>query len=192
MDNPLGDIFDNAFDIFGSPYSLDLLPPPSRAPSPTPLQPLSDAPQLESNLMPLPPQASYSSAEKVEDAIRDWAAKYKYALIKRRSRIRNSAGWKTDVWICDRHGEPPSLEIQRHTQQPRQRRTSSRKTGCLFSINVVQVDWNSWEVRHRPGLQYQQHNHLPSRSPWSHPSHRHFSKQEVDRLAELHRASKKN
>ena len=183
MDNPFSDIFDNTLDIFSSDYDLDIdLPPPS-----------TDAPS-ESQLwsqMPLPPEAFYRSATEAEEAIQSWAAQYKYAFVKRRSKRLNSQGRRKDVWYCDCHGNPLALESQRHTGQPCQRHTSSWKTGCECSIFVVEINATSWEVRHRPGSQFQTHNHSQSRSPWSHPTHRKLGKPELDKLAELHSTGKR-
>ena len=90
------------------------------------------------------------------------------------------------MWICDRYGDPPSLDSQHHTGQPRIQRTSSRKTGCKCSISVVEVNATRWEVRKRLEPQFQVHNHPPSCSPWSHPTHRRLGTQDINRLKELH------
>src|SRR6266487_1428453 len=89
-----------------------------------------------SNSMPLPPEATYSTAEEAKIAIQEWAAQHNYAFAKHRSKGR-SGGRTKDVWYCDRFGKPPSTDIQHHTHQERQRYTATRKTDCQFSINVV-------------------------------------------------------
>jgi hypothetical protein len=142
--------------------------------------------------MPLPPEATYSTAEEAKRAIEEWAAQYNYAFSKLRSRAR-SGGRKKEVWCCDRHGKPPSIDSQHHTNQQRLRRTSSRKTDCQFSINIVEVKVDNstcWEVRHREP-KFCVHNHPPSSSPWSHPIHRHLGDQEIRQLKEFHDSGKR-
>jgi hypothetical protein len=162
-------------------------PLPSPMPSPVPL-PVLSLPDLVTSPpgMPLLPEATYSSAKEAEGAIMGWAVRYNYAFMKLRSKSINT-GRRKQVWGCDRSGQPPPSNSQLNTNQARQRHTSSRKTGCKFSINLVEVNPTCWEIRHREA-QFCAHNHSPSLSLWSHPIHRQLGKEEMDKLRELHSA----
>ena len=175
--SPLSDIFDNALDIFPTDDDLNSVFLPLLVEEPSQAQ------------MPLLLEAIYTFAIEAKESIQSWAAQHGYAFVKRRC-IKLSGGRVKYNWDCDRHGEPPSLDSQHHTRQPRIRNSSSRKTGCKCSISVIEVNATSWEVRKRPGLEYQVHNHPPSQSAWSHSAHRHFGTQEINKLRELHDSGK--
>jgi hypothetical protein len=181
--NPFCEIYDNVLDIFGESNSSLA----SQIPSPEPFIPLQqpDAPPfppIEQNYdqsMPLPPEAEYDSQQKLEDAIHNWARHHNFAFIKARSTICNTLGRRNYVWACDRYGPLPKAN------QKRQRNTATRKTGCKFSINAISVG-GSWQVRHRPNPETHIHNHPPSRSITSHPSHRRLPKELLEQIKDLH------
>jgi hypothetical protein len=143
-----------------------------------------------SDNMPLPPEDRFNSERELQDTIQEWAARHGFAFIKRRSQQRNEAGRRKVVWYCDRKGEAPEI-LRYNGGQPRKRRTSSRCSGCEFSINAVQVG-DHWEVRHRPESRFHHHNHQRSISSWSHPVHRRLTDAEQVQLRNLHDAGKGN
>lgn len=170
-----------------SPLHTSMLSLPS-VPDPFASPPLPSM----SNLMPLPPEATYPTAEEAREAVQEWAAQHNYAFSKRRSKGR-SGGRTKEVWDCDRHGKPPSTDFQHHTHQEWQRYTSTQKTDCQFSINIVEVKSGTstcWEIRHREA-QFSIHNHSPSLSPWSHSIHRRLGKEELDKLQEFYNSGKR-
>jgi hypothetical protein len=125
-----------------------------------------------SPLMPLPPPALYSSLDRLYDSIQAFALKYGYAFTIGRSRDNGTSRCIVQYY-CDHYGDPPVRNHSESPVQPRKRRrTNSRKTGCKFSINAVQIDNEQWELRHRPDAKFCSHNHPPSQSSTSHPSHR--------------------
>ena len=66
------------------------------------------------------------------------------------------------------------------------RLTKSKKTGCQFSVNGVQVDEHRWEVQHRPEAKFGVHNHPPSCSALAHAAHGRLDKEQVQKAQELH------
>ena len=185
-DNPFSDIYENAQDIFSShdlpsPFNQTLSPPPIISSSNTPL-----SSGQSQDLMSLLPESTFHSEEEVVDILQKWAMQHKFGLVKQRSRTKNKAGHKVTLWACDRHGEPPLLP--KHSNQLRQCRTSSRKTGCQFSINVVQMSEDNFEIRRRPDKLHYCHNHILSHSPWSHPTHRYLNIEMRDKLKDFHDA----
>ena len=68
--------------------------------------------------------------------------------------------------------------------------TSSKKTGCEFSVSGVIVDAHHWEIRHRPDAKFSVHNHPPSHSALAHASHRRLTKVQVEKAQELYDISK--
>ena len=136
---------------------LSLSPLPSQSPEPS--SPMS---------MPLPPEATYSSKEELYASIQAWAAQHSYAFrIGRSNKINNGPRIKI-FYNCDRCGPPPSENHLQGYLQARKRQTTTRKTGCQFSVIAVQCTNTRWELCHRPGAEYDVHNHPPSQSISSH------------------------
>ena len=151
--------------------------------------PFDDNPELESNLMPLPPEAIYNSKQALFNSIQEWAQQYKYAFRIGRSKKISEAREKV-VYECDRAGpEPARNRPQNDRRRPRERvrLTSTTKTGCQFSVVGIQVG-DAWELRHRPDPKFSTHNHSPSLSASTHPSHRRFTKELIEKARELHNA----
>jgi len=70
------------------------------------------------------------------------------------------------------------------------RQTSTRITGCQFSINAKQdPDGTQWHVKHRPGTQFAVHNHEPSPHISAHPSLRALSASDEATISDLTQAS---
>lgn len=136
---------------------MDLLLPPS----PEPLESSPANTPLPTS-MPLPPPAEYKSKEELYVAIQAWAAQHQYAFVTGRSKIINDGPRMKVFYNCDRCGLPPPPEHPQKYSQPRKRQTTTRKTGCQFSIAAIQCTNTTWELRHRPGIQYSIHNHPPS------------------------------
>jgi hypothetical protein len=134
-------------------------------------RPQSDAPDT-SNTLALPPLASYPSKESLFEAIQSWARLHGYAFTVGRS-TRLKSRLQRVTYTCDRC--PPVRPLVQGARDTCHR-TQTRGTGCLFSILAVELS-NSlgWELRYRPEARYNTHNHPPSQSPATHPSHRHRS-----------------
>jgi hypothetical protein len=117
---------------------LSILVSPPRAlisPSPDPL--LAQAPSPPTS-MPLPPEATYSSREELYTAIQAFAAQQYYGfIIGRSNKIHNSPRVKI-FYNCDRYGPPPLENHPKNYPQARKRQTTTRKTGCQFSIVAIQ------------------------------------------------------
>lgn len=166
--------------------SISVSPPRSLL-SPPPL--LSEAPSPPTS-MPLPPEAIYSSKEELYASIQAWAAQHYYAFrIGRSTKISNSPRVKI-TYNCDRCGPPPPENHPQGYLQARKRQTTTRKTGCQFSINAIQQRDTHWELRHRPGREYSIHNHPPSQSTSSHPAHRKLAQADINQARALHSAGK--
>ena len=117
--------------------SISISPPPRvlLSPSPGPLP--AEAPSPPTS-MPLPPEAIYSSKEELYASIQAWAAQHYYAFrIGRSTKISNSLRVKI-TYNCDRCGPPPPENHPQGYLQARKRQTTTRKTGCQFSINAIQ------------------------------------------------------
>ncbi|KAL2886857.1 mutator-like element transposase [Ceratocystis lukuohia] len=127
----------------------------------------------------LPPEGTYESRQALIAAANAWAKPRGYAFITRRS--KKTATSRTKVVVaCDR---------TRKLRDPlaiRKRRTSSRATGCKFSVLAKESpDRNSWTLVHRPGSEYAQHNHPPSEDPSGHPTHRALRKEDISTISGL-------
>jgi hypothetical protein len=122
-----------------------------------------------SNMLALPPLATYPSKEALFEAIQSWSKSHGYAFITQRSK-RLGSGLQRVQYACDRW-DHRSLDTS-NTQRTRE--TQTRGTGCLFSILGIESSLG-WEVRYRLGTQFNTHNHPPSLSSAAHPSHRHLS-----------------
>ena len=92
--------------------------------------------------MPLPPADFYASEGEMWTAIQAWAAQHKYAFRVGRSNVVNKHRKKL-LYQCDRCGPLPVENRPRDDpQRPnhRIRSTSSKKTGCQFSVIGIMVD----------------------------------------------------
>lgn len=142
------------------------------------------------NAMPLPPEAIYESKDELYASIQAWAARHNYAFrIGRSNKIRNGPRVKI-FYNCDRCGPPPSTAHLQNSLQARKRHTTTRKTGCQFSILAIEQRDSQWELRHRPGAEFGIHNHPPSHSTSSHPSHRKLAQADLNQAKYLHNAGK--
>ena len=141
------------FDV-SDPFSQPPLPPRS--------QPLTSA----SDALSLPPLAAYPSREALFEAIQSWSKLRGYAFtVGKSKRIRD--GRQKVYYACDR-SYLPRLE----PQTERVRDTQTRGTGCQFQVVAVETPSSKWELKYRPGTEFNTHNHPPSQGPAAHPSHR--------------------
>jgi hypothetical protein len=155
---------------------------------------LSPSPEAPSPpiAMPLPPEAVYGSREELYTSIQAWAAQYSYAFrIGRSNRIHNTPRLKI-FYNCDRCGLPPPQNHPQNYVQARKRQTTTRKTGCQFSVVAIEHTNIQWELRYRPGVEYSLHNHPPSQSISSHPAHRKLAQAEINQARALHNIGKSN
>lgn len=121
----------------------------------------------------LPPEGWYPSREALLKSVNAWAATRGYAFTTGKSTTTPSGRMKV-TYACDRVSKPPDPSVQRH------RKTSTRGTGCPFSVLAKEaVDKSGWELKHRPDHRFTIHNHPPSAHPVAHPAHRGQSMQEV-------------
>lgn len=126
----------------------------------------------------LPPEREYSSRAELEAAINDWARPRGYAFRCLRSRLKGNKQHYRAIYTCDRSGEPPKRTA------PRVRKTSSKKTGCQFSVIANQTA-GGWALIHRQGAQYSEHNHEPSLDAMAHPVHRRLDNDTKDLIIRL-------
>src|SRR5688572_26475420 len=92
----------------------------------------------------LPPEGDYDSRDALFTAINAWAAPRGYAFRTGRSK-KERTGKLTLTFTCDRACRPPSASKER------QRRTTTRGTGCQFSVLAKQSsDLATWALRHCP------------------------------------------
>jgi hypothetical protein len=113
--------------------SISISPPPRPLPElQTPLAPLPQTPSSTS--MPLPPEAVYSSKAELYTAIQTFAAQYNYAFsISRSTKVHRGARTRI-VYSCDRYSQPPPANHPQKSLHDRKRSTTTRKTGCKFSL----------------------------------------------------------
>jgi hypothetical protein len=148
----------------GEPRPLSS-PSPLLPPSPLPLPP-SESNTSTPEPLALPPLAIYPTREALFEAIQSWSKLRGYAFTITRS-LKKKQRQKV-YYTCDRC---PPIPLYRE----RIRDTQTRGTGCLFSVIALENSPREWELKYRPEAQYNIHNHLPSLSPSSHPSHRQLS-----------------
>jgi hypothetical protein len=158
---------------------------PSPLPSQSP-KPLSADRSSSPTSMPLPLEAMYSSKEELYALIQAWAAQHYYTFrIGRSSKINNSPRVRI-TYNCDRCGLPPPENHPQNYIHARKRQTTTRKTGCQFSIIAIEHIDTQWEVRYRPGIEYSIHNHPPSQSISSYPAYRKLAQGEINQARSLH------
>ena len=82
----------------------------------------------------LPPEAIYSSKEELYTSIQAWAAQHHYAFrIKRSTKIHNSVRTRI-LYSYDHTGLALPANHAQNSLQDCKRYTTTRKTGCQFSI----------------------------------------------------------
>ncbi|KAG6989724.1 PKS-NRPS hybrid synthetase [Fusarium oxysporum f. sp. conglutinans] len=127
----------------------------------------------------LPPEQEYESRDALFKAINDWAAHRGYAFTTGRSTVEKS-GRQTITYTCDRSCRPPS------STRERQRKTTTRGTGCKFSVLAKEsLDKSRWTLRHRPDTRFSLHSHPPSQHPSAHPIHRKLPEEDQTQLERL-------
>ena len=127
----------------------------------------------------LPPEGIYQSRESLLAAINLWARPRGYAFTTGKS-TKTPNGRVKVVYGCDRNKPPPSSTVERIRQ------TSSRRTGCKFSVLAKQsLDGNTWVLSHRPDKECARHNHPPSEDPSAHPAHRRLEDQDAATVSNL-------
>ncbi|KAG6979494.1 PKS-NRPS hybrid synthetase [Fusarium oxysporum f. sp. conglutinans] len=127
----------------------------------------------------LPPEQEYESRDALFKAINDWAAHRGYAFTTGRSTVEKS-GRQTITYTCDRSCRPPS------STRERQRKTTTRGTGCKFSVLAKEsLDKSRWTLRHRPDTRFSLHNHPPSQHLSAHPIHRKLPEEDQTQLERL-------
>jgi len=114
----------------------------------------------------LPPEAEYDSQEALYASINAWALTRGYAFVTQRSTQKTSGLVVT--YTCNQSCRPPA-------SKERQRKTTIRGTGCLFSVIAKETTYGRWTLQHRPDQQFSTHNHQPSQYPSAHPIHRQLS-----------------
>lgn len=130
----------------------------------------------------MPPERDYDSREALFEAINAWAAPRGYAFRTGRSH-KEKSGKVTVTYTCDRACHPPS------DSKIRKRLTSTRGTGCQFSLLAKQsLDRARWSVKYRSESRFAAHNHEPSLHKSAHPNLRKLSEAERSTITKLTRA----
>jgi hypothetical protein len=142
----------------------------SPLPLPPPSPPILPANTSTPELLALPPLAIYPTREALFEAIQSWSKLRGYAFTVGKSKKLPSGRQKV-YYACDRCPPTPLA------REDRIRDTQTRGTGCLFTVVALQTPLGEWELKYRPEAQYNTHNHLPSKSPSAHHSHRRLSTQ---------------
>ncbi|KAK4076870.1 hypothetical protein Purlil1_12552 [Purpureocillium lilacinum] len=138
----------------------------------------------------LPPEGKFESRDALFAAINAWAAPRGYAFTTGRSTRKKANGRPTVTYTCDRAGRPGAHRGKGDKPMDPKRQTSTRITGCQFSINAKQdPDGTQWHVKHRPGTQFAVHNHEPSPHISAHPSLRALSASDEATISDLTQAS---
>lgn len=106
----------------------------------------------------LPLEQDYESKDALIASINAWAKTKGYAFITGRS-TKEKTSRRTITYTCDRHCRPPSASRER------QRKTTTRGTGCQFSVLAKETLDRTWTLRHRPDKRFSMHNHEPSHHP---------------------------
>ena len=106
--------------------------------------------------MDLPPQQKYDSEKALFASIDAWARARGYAFVLRRS-TKEKNGKSTITYACRAHHPPP--------EKDHPRKTTTRGTGCPFSVTAKESTDGSWNLKHRPNQECAVHNHGPSQHP---------------------------
>lgn len=125
----------------------------------------------------LPPQDVFRSHHSLKEFIDGWAKACGYAFVIGRSK-KEKSGRRTITYTCDRACKPPDPTL------PRVRRTSTRGTGCQFSIVAKECADGTWNLKHRDD-QYHHHNHPPSPHPSAHPANRKLDNDQKAAISHL-------
>ncbi|KAJ3568926.1 hypothetical protein NPX13_g6253 [Xylaria arbuscula] len=127
----------------------------------------------------LPPENEFESQDALFKAINTWASPRGYAFVVGRS-TKEKTGRLTITYLCDRGGRAPD------TSKERQRNTTTRRTGCLFSVLAKEsLDKTFWALKHRPDQRFASYNHKPSLRPTAHLVLRELSTEEKSTIAKL-------
>lgn len=130
----------------------------------------------------LPPERNYESRDALFAAINAWAAPRGYAFTTGKS-SKSTSDRRKVTYACDRFCKPPS------PSRERRRKTTTRGTGCPFSVLAVEsLDKSVWSVRYRPDKRFSQHNHAPSLHQSAHPSLRQLSEEDIAKISSLSNA----
>lgn len=124
-----------------------------------------------------PPEASFSTFEALLQSVNAWGLARGYACVIGRSKKKNKVGLKKVLLTCDKGG------TSKHNMLPidspaRRRATTSRKTGCQFSLYAIETTME-WLLKYRPDGQYNMHNHPPSKGAQDHPAARRLDRTAV-------------
>ncbi|KAL9570045.1 hypothetical protein ACKAV7_006108 [Fusarium commune] len=116
----------------------------------------------------LPPEGEFPSRKDLVTAINAWARDRGYAFVVKNS-WKTSSGRTGVIYCCDRGTKPASIT------KIRKRNTTSRYTGCLFSVIAKEeASRTAWSLKYRPDHSHHEHNHEPSNA-LAHPTHRQLS-----------------
>lgn len=127
----------------------------------------------------LPREGLYKSREALLAAINSWVKPRGYAFTTGKS-TKTPNGRVKVVYACDRNKQPPSSSAERV------RRTSSRRTGCKFSILAKESrDGSTWTLSYRPDKECTKHNRPPSEHLSAQPAHRRFEEQDTATVSNL-------
>ena len=127
--------------------------------------------------MEAPPETSFPTFEALLQSVNAWGLARGYACVIGRSKKKNRIGLKKVLLTCDKGG------TSKHNMLPvdspvRRRATTSRKTGCQFSLYAIETTME-WHLKYRPDGLFCVHNHGPSKGAIDHPAARRLDRTAV-------------
>ncbi|KFY68826.1 hypothetical protein V496_00781 [Pseudogymnoascus sp. VKM F-4515 (FW-2607)] len=127
--------------------------------------------------MEAPPETSFPTFEALLQSVNAWGLARGYACVIGRSKKKNRIGLKKVLLTCDKGG------TSKHNMLPvdspvRRRATTSRKTGCQFSLYAIETTME-WLLKYRPDGLFCVHNHGPSKGAIDHPAARRLDRTAV-------------
>jgi hypothetical protein len=124
-----------------------------------------------------PPETSFPTFEALLQSVNAWGLARGYACVIGRSKKKNKVGLKKVLLTCDKGGtsKPHAVSVD---SAIRRRATTSRKTGCQFSLYAIETTVE-WQLKYRPDTVYCVHNHPPSKGAVDHPAARRLDRTAV-------------
>ena len=123
----------------------------------------------------VPLNSTHSSFKEAYDTLIEHGSRNGYGIKLKRSKPHHSEIKTRYYYRCDKHGN--------YKSQATVRQTSSRTTGCPFSI-IIHQDSDQWQLRVQNGF----HNHLPSLHPSTHHVFRKRTPSQKDSIQSMSRA----
>jgi hypothetical protein len=135
----------------------------------------------------IPPlEASFATFEELLASVNAWGLPRGYACVIGRSKRKGKCAFKKVLLSCDKGGTGKNRMLP--LDHPlRKRHTTSRKTGCPFSLYAIETA-TEWILKYRPDAICNTHNHPPSKGAIDHPAARRLDKAAVAAVKALKEA----